>query len=278
MLATILRPTYGTARVDGIDVAAEPQLVRERVAYLGHGAGLYADLTAAENLAFAATMLGLPAAEGRDRIPEVLDAVGLRSAASSRVGTFSAGMRRRLALGRIVLGRPSLVLLDEPHAALDPDGMALVDRLLAGWREVGVTTIVASHQVERDHRHRGRERRAGRRDRGRRWRAMARSTARRDGTRQRPRCAGPPGSGGTLMARGLAVAMAVARKDGLSELRGRQAAGSTLFFAAIVLLLFGFALGPDSRPPGGGRAGPAVAGDRVRRVAHGCAAAPAGGR
>ncbi len=149
VLATILRPTYGTARVDGIDVAAEPQLVRERVAYLGHGAGLYADLTAAENLAFAATMLGLPAAEGRDRIPEVLDAVGLRSAASSRVGTFSAGMRRRLALGRIVLGRPSLVLLDEPHAALDPDGMALVDRLLAGWREVGVTTIVASHQVER---------------------------------------------------------------------------------------------------------------------------------
>ena len=149
VLATILRPTYGTARIDGIDVAAEPHLVRERVAFLAHGAGLYADLTATENLAFAATMLGLSAEAGRDRIPEVLEAVGLGAAAHARVGTFSAGMRRRLALGRIVLGRPSLVLLDEPHAALDPDGMTLVDRLLAGWREVGVTTIVASHQVER---------------------------------------------------------------------------------------------------------------------------------
>jgi heme exporter protein A len=149
VLATILRPTYGMARVDGIDVAAEPHLVRERVAFLSHATGLYADLTAAENLAFAATMLGLSPAEGRERVPEVLDAVGLRAAAHARVGTFSAGMRRRLALGRTILGRPSLVLLDEPHAALDGDGMALVDRLLAGWREVGVTTLVASHQVER---------------------------------------------------------------------------------------------------------------------------------
>ncbi len=149
VLATILRPTYGIARVDGIDVAAEPHLVRERVAFLSHATGLYADLTAAENLAFAATMLGLSQAEGRDRVPEVLDAVGLRAAAGARVGTFSAGMRRRLALARTILGRPSLVLLDEPHAALDPDGMALVDRLLAGWREVGVTTLVASHQLQR---------------------------------------------------------------------------------------------------------------------------------
>jgi ABC-type multidrug transport system ATPase subunit len=58
-------------------------------------------------------------------------------------------MRRRLALGRLLLYRPSLVLLDEPHAALDPDGMALVDRLIGEWRASGTTVLVASHQAER---------------------------------------------------------------------------------------------------------------------------------
>jgi ABC-2 type transport system ATP-binding protein len=99
-------------------------------------------------LGFAATMLGLPHDGARDRIPEVLAAVGLEGAADRRVGVFSAGMRRRLALCRTILGRPSLVLLDEPHAALDADGMALVGRLLLGWKEVGVTTLVASHHAD----------------------------------------------------------------------------------------------------------------------------------
>jgi heme ABC exporter ATP-binding subunit CcmA len=148
VLATLLRPTYGVAKVDGLDVTTHPAQVRERVAFLSHATGLYADLTARENLRFAATMLGLPRDEARDRIPEVLAAVGLEGAADRRVGVFSAGMRRRLALGRTILGRPSVVLLDEPHAALDSDGMALVGRLLLGWKEVGVTTLVASHHAD----------------------------------------------------------------------------------------------------------------------------------
>ncbi len=148
VLATLLRPTYGTARVDGLDVTANAAQVRERVAFLSHATGLYSDLTARENLAFAATMLGLERAEAAERIPEVLEAVGLRSAADRRVNVFSAGMRRRLAIGRTILGRPSLVLLDEPHAALDADGQVLLARLLAGWREVGVTTLVASHHAD----------------------------------------------------------------------------------------------------------------------------------
>ncbi len=83
------------------------------------------------------------------RWQRVLAEVGLTADADRRVRTFSAGMRRRLALGRLLLNDWSVVLLDEPHAALDADGMALVDRLLQRWHEAGVTVLVASHQAER---------------------------------------------------------------------------------------------------------------------------------
>jgi heme exporter protein A len=147
ILATAIRPSFGSATVDGIDVAAAPDLVRPRVAYLSHATGLYDDLTAQENLSFAATMLGR--SDGTDATRLALQEVGLATVARDRVRGFSAGMRRRLALGRLLLCRTPVVLLDEPHAALDAEGMALVDRLMAGWREAGVTVLVASHQAER---------------------------------------------------------------------------------------------------------------------------------
>lgn len=147
VLATSLRPSFGTAEVEGIDVSRRPDLVRPRVAYLSHATGLYDDLTAAENLRFAAAMRGIVDAPAAVR--EALAEVGLVPDADRRVRGYSAGMRRRLALGRLLIGEYAVVLLDEPHAALDADGMALVDRLLGRWRERGVTVLVASHQAER---------------------------------------------------------------------------------------------------------------------------------
>ncbi len=149
ILATAIRPSFGSAQVDGLDVAKDPERVRTRVAYLSHATGLYDDLTALENLRFAATMLDVPAAEIETRIGTALADVGLAAVAEARVVTFSAGMRKRLALGRLLLSPHSLLLLDEPHAALDEAGMALVDELLGRWREVGITVLVASHAVER---------------------------------------------------------------------------------------------------------------------------------
>ena len=147
ILATAIRPSFGSAAIEGIDVAAAPELIRPRVAYLSHATGLYDDLTADENLRFAASMLG------RTHVAEAarhaLEDVGLAPVARERVRGFSAGMRRRLALGRLLLSSPSLVLLDEPHAALDAEGMALVDRLLGRWHDAGVTVLIASHQAER---------------------------------------------------------------------------------------------------------------------------------
>ena len=133
--------------VDGYDLDRDVALVRPRVAYLGHATGLYEDLTARENLAFAATMLDTP--DAPMRVDRALGDVGLADRAGDRVRDFSAGMRKRLALARILLGSASLVLLDEPYATLDADGMDIVDQLLGAWHEVGVTVLVASHSIER---------------------------------------------------------------------------------------------------------------------------------
>ena len=147
ILATAIRASYGSAVIDGLDLARRPDLVRERVAYLSHATGLYDDLTARENLDFAATLLGTP--DRHQRVERALSDVGLLDRAADRVRDFSAGMRKRLALGRILLGSASLVLLDEPLAALDDEGMGLVEELLAAWHKVGVTVVIASHATDR---------------------------------------------------------------------------------------------------------------------------------
>ncbi len=149
VLSTAIRPTFGSAEVDGLDVTRHADLVRTRVAYLSHAAGLYDDLTAAENLRFAATLLNVPGADVEQRIGEALDEVALTANGSQRVNGFSAGMRKRLALARLLLSPHSLLLLDEPHAALDEAGMRLVDDLIRRWREVGITVLIASHAADR---------------------------------------------------------------------------------------------------------------------------------
>jgi heme exporter protein A len=147
LLATAIRPSYGTARIDGLDVGRQPDLVRERVSYLSHSTGLYDDLSARENLAFAARLLGTP--DAGSRVERALSDVGLADRAGAHVGDFSAGMRKRLALGRILLGQASLVLLDEPLAALDEEGMGIIEQLLTAWHGAGVTVLIASHATER---------------------------------------------------------------------------------------------------------------------------------
>jgi heme ABC exporter ATP-binding subunit CcmA len=149
ILASALRPSFGTAAVDGIDVAARPEEIRPRVAFLPHATGLYDDLTGSENLGFAAELMGIPGPDRPGRVSDALERVGLASDRDARVSTYSAGMRRRLALGRLLLGHPRLVLLDEPYAALDAAGMNLVDDLLDGWRATGATVLVATHADER---------------------------------------------------------------------------------------------------------------------------------
>jgi heme exporter protein A len=129
--------------VDGFDVARQPDHVRGLVGYLAHSAGLYEDLTARENLRFAADMLGAP----HSHIEAVLDQVGLTPAADDRVRGFSAGMQRRLALARLILRRPRVLLLDEPYSNLDRDGIALMNEVIAGAVGHGGAALIALHEL-----------------------------------------------------------------------------------------------------------------------------------
>src|SRR4051812_16274818 len=139
VLATLLRPHGGEARVLGHALPDAGWAVRGRVGFLGHASLLYRDLTARENLRFHAKLHGAPAA----RVEELLDAVGLRTRADDPVHTYSRGMVQRAAVARAVLHDPELLLLDEPTANLDPHAAELVDPLIGAGS--GRTRVVPSH-------------------------------------------------------------------------------------------------------------------------------------
>lgn len=147
VVATLLRPTRGTGRVLGWDLTRDGAQVREFVGLLGHHAGLYEDLTAFENLRFSVRMAGLPA--DHRILEQALERVGLRHERDERVRGFSAGMRRRLALARLLLRRPALLLLDEPYAAFDASGVELVNDFAREVAAAGGAVIVVTHDLVR---------------------------------------------------------------------------------------------------------------------------------
>ena len=139
ILATLLRPHRGTARVLGSELPREGYRVRGRLGFLGHAPLLYRDLTARENLQFHARLHGVDFG----RVDELLGAVGMSARADDPVHTFSRGMVQRTAVCRAVLHAPELLLLDEPLAGLDPGAAAAVAPLISGG-----TRVVISHDVE----------------------------------------------------------------------------------------------------------------------------------
>lgn len=143
VLGTMLRPNAGSATVSGHDVVRDAAAVRREVGYLAHAPGLYDDLTARENLWFAADMLGLP----RTAVDPVIERVGLTAAADERVRGFSAGMQRRLSLARLILRAPRVLLLDEPYANLDADGLARMNMVIGDVARQGGAALLALHEL-----------------------------------------------------------------------------------------------------------------------------------
>ncbi len=147
ILATLLRPHAGTARILGRVVPKDGWAVRGRLGLLGHDPLLYRDLTARENLRYHARLHGV----GRERVETVLDAVGMRLRGDEPVRTLSRGMTQRVAVCRAVLHEPELLLLDEPYANLDPGATALVAPLLARGTRVLISHDVDAGLAEADH-------------------------------------------------------------------------------------------------------------------------------
>jgi heme exporter protein A len=144
VLSTRLRPSRGHGRIFGFDLLRAGHEVRRRVVYLSVFGGSYPMLSARENLELAARLYR------RDAEPTALLArVGLAEVGDKLVRTFSSGMKKRLGVARLLLADAPLWLLDEPYAALDDEGKALIDALLAGARREGRTVLVASHELER---------------------------------------------------------------------------------------------------------------------------------
>ena len=145
VLATLQGKFLGNATVCGIDVRKDPQKVRESIGYMPDFFGVYEDLTAIEYLHFFAAAYKLPVASRRSVIDDVLSLTEMTHKANASVDGLSRGMKQRLALARVLLHDPDLLLLDEPASGLDPRARIEVRELLKALQDMGKTILISSH-------------------------------------------------------------------------------------------------------------------------------------
>ena len=158
VLSTAIRADRGNVLIEGFDTRRQADEVRRRIALLGHYSNTYEAMTAYQNLAVAASMLGVRS--DRSAMVSLLDRVGLAHRVDDPVSSFSAGMRKRIAFARLLLQvdgiegsipttRASVVMLDEPYGQLDPQGFHFVDDLILSLKDRGLTILIATHLLDR---------------------------------------------------------------------------------------------------------------------------------
>ena len=145
LLAALVGPSAGRARIDGLDLVREADGVRSRVGVLTEAPGLYEKLSAVRNLDFFGKLQGLPAPVRLERIERLLRLFGLWDRRDEPTGTFSKGMKQKLAIARALLHDPPVLFLDEPTAALDPEAAAVVRDAIGTLRGQGRTIILCTH-------------------------------------------------------------------------------------------------------------------------------------
>jgi ABC-2 type transport system ATP-binding protein len=148
ILATLLPPTSGTARVAGFDVARQPDEVRRRIGYVAQSGGSYRESTGREELVIQGRLFGLSKAEAGRRAREILGALDLAEAADRTCKTYSGGMRRRLNIGIGMVHRPAMLFLDEPTTGLDPQARARLWDEIRKLREAGTSVFLTTHYLE----------------------------------------------------------------------------------------------------------------------------------
>ena len=147
LLAGVLTPDAGSARVLGLDPTTDGSAVRSRCGVLTETPAVYERLTARQNLAFAADVFGVPVPEVACRVNDLLARFSLQDRADEPVGGFSKGMKQRLALARALVHDPELLFLDEPTAGLDPVASRQVHDLVGALRDEGRTVVLCTHHL-----------------------------------------------------------------------------------------------------------------------------------
>jgi ABC-2 type transport system ATP-binding protein len=147
MLTALLSPTRGWARVAGYDVAKNPQEVRAHVGVLTEQHGLYMRMTGEEYLEFFGRVYGLDEKTRKERSNYLLEYFGLAESARRRSGEYSKGMKQKLALARALMHDPSVLLLDEPTSAMDPESAQLVRNEISRLRSSKRTIVICTHNL-----------------------------------------------------------------------------------------------------------------------------------
>jgi heme exporter protein A len=145
LLATSATATAGQVQVLGLDARGQRDEIRRRTALVSHASFLYEDLSAEQNVVLLARLLGI--ASPADAAAALLTRVGLTQRSKSPVRQFSAGMRKRVAIAKLLLKAPGLALLDEPFGELDPAGIAEMEKIIAELKAGGCAVVLATHLV-----------------------------------------------------------------------------------------------------------------------------------
>lgn len=148
MMLGLTEPTYGTAKICGIESTRNPIELKRKVSYLPEDVGFYDDMTGLENLIYTARLNGYSELEAKNRAIELLEKVGLKDAINKKTGTYSRGMRQRLGLADVLIKEPEVVILDEPTLGLDPTGIVEFLSLIVNLsRNLNITVLFSSHHL-----------------------------------------------------------------------------------------------------------------------------------
>ena len=148
MLAGLIAPSAGTARINDLQLGTDSQRIRALTGVLTETPGLHDKLTARQNLGYYGRLYGLRGAALRRAVDRYLDVVGLPDEGDRRVGGFSKGMRQKVAIARALLHEPEVLYLDEPTSALDPSAAKTVRDFVATLRDAGRSIVVCTHNLD----------------------------------------------------------------------------------------------------------------------------------
>ncbi len=148
MISSLLKPTSGTIKIDGVDIVDNPKQARKYIGLVPQDIALYPTLSAEENLEFWGRMYNIRGKKLKERVDKVLDIANLKDRRKSRIETFSGGMKRRINIAAALMHEPQIIIMDEPTVGIDPQSRNHILESVKALNKEGVTVIYTSHYME----------------------------------------------------------------------------------------------------------------------------------